>query len=157
YWRSGRPYLEMVTYQVARDAQAAAVQVESGAADIANPLAYTDIARLLKDPKFQTVKPAIQPIMNILLNVTKSPTNNKLFRQALSYSLDRKRIAEQAYQGLGELRVLPWSADQPAYDAGKNSQYAFDLDKAKSLIQQSGVTERELDMVNFPGAGYEIA
>src|SRR5205807_1433493 len=89
--------------------------------------------------------------------VTKAPTNNKLFRQALSYSLDRKRIADQTYQGLGEPRVLPWTADQPAYDAGKNSQYAFDLDKARMLLQQSGFPERELDMINFPGAGYEIA
>ena len=38
----------------------------------------------------------------------------------------------------GEARSLPWTTASPAYDAAKDQHFTFDLDKAKSLIAQSG-------------------
>jgi peptide/nickel transport system substrate-binding protein len=48
---------------------------------------------------------------------------------------------------------LPWAKSSPAFDAEKNKTYGFDLDKAKSLVAQSGVTNATFDL-GWSLAGY---
>jgi peptide/nickel transport system substrate-binding protein len=56
-------------------------------------------------------------------------------------------MADTALLGVVGPLVLPWPASSPAYDASKNSQYAFDLDKARSLLGEAGVSDLELDFL----------
>ncbi|MBV9133341.1 MAG: ABC transporter substrate-binding protein, partial [Chloroflexi bacterium] len=79
------------------------------------------------------------------------PTDNKLVRQALNYAIDRKRIVDTVYKGTGTAEDLPWESNSLAYDATKNNAYAFDLDKAKSLLSQAGVSNLEFDLVTTTG------
>jgi peptide/nickel transport system substrate-binding protein len=53
----------------------------------------------------------------------------------------------------GEPRALPWAKSSPAFDAEKNKAYAYDLDKAKSLVGQSGLSNIEFD-ISWALAGY---
>ena len=47
---------------------------------------------------------------------------------------------------------MVWPPSSPAYDESKANSYQFDLDKAKSLLNQAGVTTpMDLDMLPFPG------
>src|SRR5204863_1422621 len=48
--------------------------------------------------------------------------------------------------GVGEPRTLPWPSFSSAFDAAKNKQYAFDLDKAKALMSQAGVGKVQLTL-----------
>lgn len=156
YWRSGRPYLDQVIIQAAKDAQATAVALESGAVHIANPLAFSDVVRLTKDAKYKVLKGGLQQTLVALLNSTRPPTNNKKFRQGLSASLDRNRMVDQVFLGLGERRTLPWPPGTIAYDAAKNELDPFDLNRAKSLIADSGVNPTDLDCIFQPGIGHDI-
>ena len=46
------------------------------------------------------------------------------------------------------MKSLPWAPGSPAYQPEKNQTFSFDLDKAKSLLQEAGVsTTLELEMV----------
>src|ERR1051326_3263506 len=83
-------------------------------------------------------------------NVTFKPLDDKRVRQALNYALDRKRIADTVLLGLVGPEDLPWPANSPAYEAAKNSVYAFDLDKARALLAAAGVTNLQLDFVFAP-------
>jgi len=40
---------------------------------------------------------------------------------------------------------LPWLRASPAYDAAKENFYTFDLDRAKSLFEQTGVKDLSMD------------
>jgi peptide/nickel transport system substrate-binding protein len=51
------------------------------------------------------------------------------------------------------VRALPWAKTSPAFDPAKNTMYAYDLDKAKSLVQQSGLSNIEFD-ISWATAGY---
>ncbi len=53
----------------------------------------------------------------------------------------------------GEPRALPWAKSSPAFDAQKNKAYTYDLDKAKSLMAQSGVTNAQMNIA-WALAGY---
>ena len=60
-----------------------------------------------------------------------------MVRQAFNYAFNRQYFAQTIYQGTATASSLPWSTSSPAYEADKTNHYAFDLDKAKSLLAQA--------------------
>jgi peptide/nickel transport system substrate-binding protein len=151
YWQSGRPYLDEIVVNVRKDAQAMLADLESGAADLVYNVGLQDFMRLKSDNTYQAqlLTPAagfyqIQP------NVKFKPLDDKRVRQALNYALDRKRIADTVLLGLVGPENLPWPPASPAYEAAKNTTYTFDLNKAKSLLSQAGVSNLTLDFVYAP-------
>src|SRR5215471_17825303 len=90
------------------------------------------------------------------LNCTRSPTDNKLVRQALNHALDRQRMANTLWQGLAEPMALPWTPSSPAYDSSKNRSVTFELERARVLLGQAGITNNHLEIVwptSQPDAG----
>ena len=55
---------------------------------------------------------------------------------------------------VGEPKALPWAADLAGLRAAKNNHYTYDLDKAKSLLAQSGLANVEFD-ISWSLAGFQ--
>jgi peptide/nickel transport system substrate-binding protein len=139
YWRSGHPYLDEFDVTIGRDGEAAAVQLDAGTLDLVFDPPAPDVSRWSNDSRIGTYVNARSGITGIMnMNTTVPPTSNKLFRQAIHYAIDRERYVTTVLRKSGEARSLPWTTTSPAYDAAKNQQFTFDLDKAKSLIAASG-------------------
>jgi peptide/nickel transport system substrate-binding protein len=83
----------------------------------------------------------------VVYNASVAPTNNKLFRQGISWALDRKRWADTTLQGKGSPYSLPFPKSSPAYEAAKEFHYSLDLDKARSLIQQAGLPSTDMEVI----------
>jgi peptide/nickel transport system substrate-binding protein len=151
YWENGKPYLDGLQANV-RDIQAATVQLEAGALQlIRNPL-VDDTARLEQDPRFTKVlHPNPGTFFEYGLDCSKPPLDNKLIRQALNYALNRQRLVD-LYKGNVVVGALPWGPSSPAYDETKNKAFAFDLDKAKSLLQQAGASNIVLENIIIKGS-----
>lgn len=148
YWRSGVPYLDSFSVLFLSDAQAMAAQLESGSVDVVVSPALNDAVRLQKDPNYNVlINRQTGQVSTIAANTTLAPTDNKLVRQALSYALNRQRIADSVLQGTSEPRSLPWRTTSLAFDQARQNYYSFDPDKARSLIEQSGLSNVELDFV----------
>jgi peptide/nickel transport system substrate-binding protein len=148
YWQSGRPYLDEVMISFISDAQSMVVQFESGTQDVMDAPPLRDALRLKQDPRFQMlVNPNSGQYWVVVMNTTAAPTQNKMVRQGLNYAINRKRFIDTALGGVGEPEALPWLPNTPAYDEQKRNQYTFDLDKAKSLIAQSGLSDVSFDFV----------
>jgi peptide/nickel transport system substrate-binding protein len=123
-------------------------QLEAGALDAANLPPVRDAVRLQKDPKYQLmVNQHTGGYYLIALNTALPPLDKKEVRQALNYAIDRKRFAETVLLGTSEAESLPWPSFAPAYEAAKKNAYAFDLDKARSVLNQAGVSGFEMDLV----------
>jgi peptide/nickel transport system substrate-binding protein len=149
YWRSGLPYLDEVLVSIHSDAQATVVALEAGALDLVSyGLPTSEVVRLRTDARYATlINDHSGTSWAFFPNCTHPPTNNKLVRQALNYTLDRQRMADAVWHGLQAPIVLPWSRLSPAYDEAKNHAYAFDVDKAKGLLAQAGVGTTHLDII----------
>ncbi len=157
YWQSGKPYLDEVFIQFFGDAQSMVVQFEGGAVDVIDAPPARDALRLKQDPKYQVlVNDLSGQYWVLVLNTTAGPTQNQKVRQALNYAIDRKRFIDTALGGIGEPEDLPWLPNTPAYDEAKRTRYTFDLDKAKALIADSGVSDLSFDFV-FNSVVPEIA
>ncbi|MBD2329400.1 ABC transporter substrate-binding protein [Alkalinema sp. FACHB-956] len=66
--------------------------------------------------------------------------NNKLFRQAVAYSIDKERINNNIFRGLGVVQHSPVSVQSPFYLSPQQGlkTYAHNPAKAKELLQQAG-------------------
>jgi peptide/nickel transport system substrate-binding protein len=155
YWESGRPYLDGVEVKIFRDAQAMVAALESNVLDVADLVPIPDADRLRGDNRFKMyVTHDIGQFFNVQIQSGLPPTNNKILRQAISYALDRKRITDTVMKGFtGEPRTLPWAKSSPAFDAEKNKLYAYNIDKARELYQQSGLSNVNFDIA-WSLAGY---
>jgi peptide/nickel transport system substrate-binding protein len=155
YWESGRPYLDGVNVSIFRDAQAMVAALESGTLDVADLVPIPDADRLRNDSKYRLYQTHdLGQYFYATVNCGMAPTNNKLLRQAINYAINRQRFADTVMKGFtAEPRSLPWAKSSPAFDAAKNKSYAFDLDKARSLLAQSGLTNVEFD-ISWALAGY---
>jgi peptide/nickel transport system substrate-binding protein len=155
YWESGHPYLDGVDIKIYKDAQAMVAALESGTLDVADLVPIPDADRLKNDSRFKLYQTHdLGQFFYFALNAGKPPTDNKLLRQAVNYAVDRKRFTDTVMKGFtGEVRALPWAKSSPAFDPEKNKVYAFDLDKAKSLLAQSGLSNVEFDIA-WSLAGY---
>ncbi len=157
YWRSGRPYLDEVLVQIFRDPQSEVVQLESGSLDTADQLNITDVVRLRSDARYQVlVNDRTGGFWCVMPNATRPPTSDKRVRQALSYALDRERIADQIWKGISEKEALPWSPTSPAFDPGKRNAYVFDLDRARALLADAGQVNLQMDL-NYSAASADSA
>ena len=84
-------------------------------------------------------------------NTTVPPFDNKLVRQAMNYAIDRQRFVDTVLLGR-------WHGPGPAVGAGlarvrsqtRTARYTFDLDQARSLLAQAGVSSITADIVPLP-------
>jgi len=150
YWDTGKPHLDQLQFRIFTDAQAMMTEFESGTLDLALQPTLVDWARTQKDAKYQAlINQNSGNYMGAAFNTTQPPTNNKQVRQALQFGLDRQRVSDTVFQGIEKPLTLLWFPTSPAYDAAKNVTYAFDLDKARSLLAQASASGIELDF-NYP-------
>jgi len=156
YWRTGLPYVDTLHMPIFADPQTQVTSLEGGSLDAAVNASLRDAARLQTTSGYQVLLNKNSGALYVIQpNTTMDPTSNKLLRQAVQYGIDRQRIADTVLLKLGEPTELPWFPTSPAYDAAKNQTYAFDLDKAKGLVQQAGLSNVQLDF-NYSTALAEV-
>jgi peptide/nickel transport system substrate-binding protein len=148
YWQSGKPYLDEVNVAIVKDPEAMSLQLDSGALDAIYAPPLQNGGRWQKDPEFQVlVDDPNGYFFTAAVNVAKPPFDNKKVRQAINYAIDRKRFADTTLLKLGGPgQDLPWPAGAPADEPSKQQKYAFDLDKARSLLAEAGVANLTFDL-----------
>jgi peptide/nickel transport system substrate-binding protein len=76
-------------------------------------------------------------------NFNKAPFNNPKVYQAVNYAINRQAFVDQAF-GLGIASAQPFPPTSPAFNPTVNSEYPYDPDKAKQLLQQAGIAPGSL-------------
>lgn len=84
-------------------------------------------------------------LLSLLVNTTSPPLNDLRVRQALSLAFDRVQFVATAMSGFGSPADSVIAAQSPAYQASPSTA-SFDLQKAKSLLQQAGVSHLNLSV-----------
>ncbi len=162
YWNAanGGPYLDRVTYKILPEATTRVAGLQTGEIDL---VIGTDGA-----PADQI--PLIQGMDNVTLTFTDSyyssflafntqvaPFDNVQVRQALNYALDKQLLTQNLYPVADAVTVaravdvMPrlWTFEQEKWQAAYDElpDYAFDMEKAKQLLEESGVADQLNGMV----------
>jgi peptide/nickel transport system substrate-binding protein len=155
YWQQGVPYIDNFRTNIFRDQQAMISALEAGAIQVVDLAAIPDAVRLQGDKDYNVYYTnMIGQFFHSYFNCSKPPFDNKQVRQAVAYAIDKQRVTDTVFKGFtGPPISLPWTTASPAFEDAKNSHYAFDLDKAKSLLAQAGVSNLTFDL-GYNTAGY---
>lgn len=132
YWGTEGPYLDGIEYIVFGDDDALLAAYNSGAIDVAWDIPKKDAAELDSGSVLPGYPGSLTYAFQI--NANRPPFDNQNMRQMMQYATNRQGMLDAALFGQGETAVLPWAKSSPAYDDSFDETYAFDLDKAKELL-----------------------
>jgi peptide/nickel transport system substrate-binding protein len=137
YYNAPMPYLDKFTHRVIADSDSLVNALLSGDIDgsiYANP-AGTD--QLKSNSDLTVLVPPFGSPDGWQFNLSNAFLAKKEVRQAVAYALDMEQFAKDSLYGVGKAGTGPIAPGSYAYDSSLKP-WPYDLDKAKSLIQQAG-------------------
>ena len=153
YWKTGLPYLDAVDITVVRDSQSMLSSLRSGQSQLALDLAPLDASTIADDPQFELVlSDANDSTYYLGSNVNTPLLSDNRVRQAIAYSIDRDRVLEQVFGGIGTTTSLPWAESSPAFDPDLVDHYTYDPERARELLEEAGAVGSSIKV--FYDAGF---
>lgn len=168
YWRKDdqgnpQPYIERIVWQIVENTDTSFLQFRSGGLDTLSiaPEYYSLMKKEEKRGKFKTYVGGAELSTTFLvfnLNQAKNSQGNPLvdpiksrwfntleFRQAVAHAIDRKKMLNNLYRGLGEEQNSPIYKQSPYYLSPEEGLrvYDFNLKQAKELLLKAGFKYNE--------------
>ena len=159
YW-GDKPKLTKVVFEVISDPQARINALLSGEVNLiggeyVGGISLESIPVLKQSPNVQIVTGEGGSTFVIGMNFTKPPFNDKNVRQAISYAIDRKVIAEQLFSGYATEAKGVFPPSVPYMSYPHPELYAYSPDKSKELLTQAGWVAGSDGIVEKDGAKFE--
>jgi peptide/nickel transport system substrate-binding protein len=137
YYDAPKPYLDKFTHRAIADSDSLANALLSGGIDgtiYANPA--TD-QQLKSNSDLAVLVPPFSEVDGWYFNVKNPYLAKKEVRQAVASAMDMDQFSKDSLFGLGKPGTGPILPGNYAYDKSLKP-WPFDMDKAKSLLQQAG-------------------
>ena len=158
YWDAGTMHFDQVTYLPMVNPPVRVANLQAGAIDMVQAVVPTDIDVVKKDPKLKLAIFDGLGYTGININVNNGAAaqtvlgQNALVRQAFEAAIDRQAIIDVVYNGMFTPTIQANNPASPFFVA-KFAPPARDLERAKALLKQAGVTlpvPVELTATNSP-------
>lgn len=142
YWDKERQYFEKVTVRIIPNPSSMVQAMRSGQVQAA--LGDPSTLDAAREAGLAVIAPA-QNLTGINLadrgGEKSGPLGDVRVRQALNYAVDREAIAEALY-GDPDLAFGQYALEgQPGYDPALEEKYAYDPEKAKTLLAEAGYAD----------------
>jgi peptide/nickel transport system substrate-binding protein len=145
YW-GGKPLLDKIIRKEYKDPATALIAFDKGEVQLTY-LTADEVNREQSNAAARIIAGPSQVDNAVVFNQTVNPAfANKDFRHAMQYAIDRDSIITNLYNGKGD--KLDCLFGNPAYH-GKETTYAYDPEKAKSLLQTAGIDPSTLPEFTF--------
>jgi len=156
YWKPKRAFIDTVEIIAIADATARMNALITGEVDLIDrpDLKTIHLLKRNKDIKIHTQDGTMHYVLPMFSDVAPFTDNN--VRMALKYAIDREEIVSKVLKGYGSVgNDQPIAPSMPFYKADL-PQRAYDADKAKYYLKQSGLTSLDVDLhtadASFNGA-----
>jgi len=136
YW-GPRPAVKQLKWIWTSEPVLMNMSVLAGAADIVNPLPPIFGEALSRNRKVKLIQGAEARVFWVALNTRSKPLDDVRVRQALNYATDREALVRTQLRGFGTPANSPLAPADFAYDP-QTRGYAYDLERAKSLLAKAG-------------------
>lgn len=133
-----KPAVSSLIFRVIPDPTSLAVAVQTGQVHVLPSASPEQVAQLSTEKSLQIQYPEPPNVFYYRLNLRGKYTDNKLFRQALNYAVNRDNIAI-----LMNKQVKPIGNPVPIGNEVSSEglpSYSYDPQKAKQLLSQAGIT-----------------
>ena len=132
--------LKRATFKFISDPAAQTAALLSGDLDVfVRVPAYRSLAQFKANPRFQVIVSGSRAETILAMNNARKPLDDVRVRRAISAAVDRKAVIEGAVDGFGVPIGSHYVPGAPGYvdTTGVNP---FNIDKAKALLKEAGVT-----------------
>lgn len=152
----GPGFLDSIVWRFVPEAGTRSTTLESGEVQVATPLSAEDIQHFngSKDVTTQSASWVGVPL-TMLINTQKAPTDDVKVRQAINYAIDKQGMINTLFKGTGEA-AISYLAQALLPTPDLKSRYAFDLDKAKQMLDDAGWTVDSGDIRSKNGEQLKI-
>jgi peptide/nickel transport system substrate-binding protein len=154
YWEQGKPYLDSVRFNFATDSNSRILALRGGTAQIMDGVPFSQINSVRADKNLAVQSAKVPLFLGLWLNHARGPFTDVNVRKAMQYALDRQKINDDIFAGLGQIPnsvLMGLRYDAPASAV---APYAYDVAKAKSLIAQSKYAKGFSTTLQYP-SGYD--
>ena len=137
--RNGQAFLDQINWRIIAEPSTRVATLQSGEIDMAEDVAASLVAQIESDNRFQMIyhdTPGCP--RTVMLNCTKSPTDDKAVRQAMSYAINKTTITDTVLKKTRQVRYGPIEPLTPGYNPEVEKYYHFDSAKAKQLLEDAG-------------------
>ncbi len=147
YWdKANAAHLRSVVFRAIDSTAAALNALQTGDIDLASIINPVDIPVVQGDSKLQVLSRGTQScnLLHLGMNQTHKPFDNVKIREAVGYAINRQALVDTFYGGKDNASVATtWMP--PAFSGAKDTGLpGYDVEKAKSLIAESGVPASDL-------------
>ena len=146
YWNAKDIHFDRIVYLPIVDSTVRLANLKSGQLDFIERMAASDVPGLKSDSRFKLSKIVEIGYYGITINVGKSDLakgnplgSNVKVREAFELSLDRQGIVQVVMEGEAQAGNQ-WVAPDNAFYAKGSPMVKRDLNKAKALLKEAGVT-----------------
>jgi peptide/nickel transport system substrate-binding protein len=141
YWGQTKPQWSHIIETLVPEEATRVAQLERGDVDMIGNLSFDRLTEL-KGKGFRLQEVGLPTLANISFPgtfMTSGPTSDVRVRQAMSYAINRQEICDTFYKGLAKPGGFWFFSEQTwAFDPNGFKADAFDVNKAKQLLQDAG-------------------
>lgn len=151
YWIKGLPKLAGVDFNIVPERSVQIQGLLSGAIEAVEFVDPEDLPVLRANNKVAIKKELTSLIMVMAMNCSRAPFNDLRVRQAVNYAVDKQLVLDVAYGG-GKVGSTFLDTGN-AYYTDYSSLYPYNPEKAKQLLKDAGVGNKELTIYvaqNYP-------
>ena len=137
---------EKLELRVIPEASSRTIALETGEVDIATSIDVIDYNRVADNEELGLYETTANQVYYVVGNQDVEPFNNADFRRALEYAIDKESVIAASQEGKGDRikSVLPLNV------AGYiESEYTYDVEKAKEYLAKSGYKQKEGEVIVF--------
>jgi peptide/nickel transport system substrate-binding protein len=140
YFKKDLPYLDEVTFTSVGDDTVRLAGLQTGQFQWIQAVPPQQVTSLLGSSSIDhtNVLPCFDYVL--FLNCSKPPFDDQRVRQAVAWTVDRSEIVKLAFFGTAVEATEPVAKQNPFYSGVNPYSPGPDLDKAKSLMRQAGVS-----------------
>jgi peptide/nickel transport system substrate-binding protein len=138
YW-DGAPALSQLIFRPLVDEQTRITEFLSGGVDVIFDVPPDNIAQVKTTPSAVFLEQPGPHVWWVTLNTKKPPFDNVLVRRAVNYAINKDALTQDILKGTGTPAVGPIPPAIGWAYTDQVTQYAYDPDRARALLEQSGV------------------
>ncbi|MAQ85344.1 MAG: ABC transporter substrate-binding protein [Maritimibacter sp.] len=138
YWGEEPPF-QTVIFQIIPETAAQSAALRAGEVDFIEGFPVNEVELLSAEDGIEADAISSTRSAFLKINTFKPPMDNKLFRQALNYAVDKEAIAQSLYGGAAEVSACQWMTDDYFGFNADLEPYPYDPERAMELIAESGV------------------
>jgi peptide/nickel transport system substrate-binding protein len=155
YWRTGLPYVDVLTVLDFVDSVSLQDALITGQIDCAGTLNGPQMATLANTSGVRTVSSPAGSIVPFTMRVDQAPFNNVNVRQALRLLVDRQQLIDSALDGFGTVAYDVFGPFDPDFDRALVRQ--ADIPQAKYLLKKAGHENLNVQLVTSAVATGTVA